>query len=245
MISMFWSLTKTVKDVKDMYEYAKENNLPLLSDFESSELTSDFWDDYKDNFADYDKVFYRMFKSYRYFNQEVDEDNPIADVTADFIDAVYGHLMMNDKKYSMLYKAHTATTTDMNPYYDYYMTHSSEGGRTVEGEYVSGTRTDESENVSGQRTDTTTNQVMAYNSSTFVDESKSTYVKGAETDTNEYSKGQQTDTNNVEETNSVESTTKGIRNNPTKNMEQYRKVWTYYEFYLYIFKEIAKDLLLI
>jgi len=91
--------------VNDMYEYAKSVNIPLLSDFGEDDENITFWSDYVANYEKYDKLFRRMYMSFRYFLQEpvsrFDEliESEIGDITLDFIDEVYNHLMVNAKKY--------------------------------------------------------------------------------------------------------------------------------------------------
>ena len=255
-----------IRDVNDMYLYAEENNLPLLSDYIAEDATHDFWNDYTTNHEEYDKIFRRLYKHFRYFDQDIDGDNPVADVTQDFIDAVKGHLMLNDKKYTMLYLLHVNNTV-LDPYNDYKITETKQGARNVDTELVSGERTDETTDVAGarqdstnntygQRTDVTTDQIMAYNSATFVDNAKSTSEKGAETDsasfskgsqtdTSSFSKGEQTDTQSIDETNSHTITVTGAKENQSKNMREYADTWSRYEFYSYIFRKISEDLLLV
>ena len=50
--------------VNDMYEYARANNLALLSLF-----GDDFWDEYITNYSRYDALFRRKYKNFRYFDQ--------------------------------------------------------------------------------------------------------------------------------------------------------------------------------
>ena len=88
-----------MKTVKDMYEYADENSIKLLSGY-----AADFWKEYRDNYNRYDNLFCRYFRSWFYFLQEGDED--ISDLVDNFTIDVYSHLMINDKKYSELYRIH-------------------------------------------------------------------------------------------------------------------------------------------
>lgn len=255
-----------IRDVNDMYLYAEENNLPLLSDYIAEDATHDFWNDYTTNYEEYDKIFRRLYKHFRYFDQDVSGDNPVSEVTAEFIDAVKGHLMLNDKRYTMLYLLHV-NNTSLDPFNDYKITETKQGARNVASEIVSGeredttvdiagARQDSTNNTYGARTDTVTDQIMAYNSSQFVDNAQSTTVKGSETDTSAfskgsetdnstYTKGEQTDTQELDETNSHTITVTGAKENQSKNMRQYTDTWSRYEFYSYIFRKIAEELLLV
>ena len=86
-----------LKTVKDMYKYTSDNTLKLLSDY-----NADFWANYKTNYARYDKLFCRLYRSWFYFLQEHDET--IAQITTNFTADVYAHLLLNEKKYSELYR---------------------------------------------------------------------------------------------------------------------------------------------
>lgn len=244
-----WSMEKTVKTVWDMYQYCKENNIPLLSSFNSSALT-DYMDFYADHQAVMDLRFAKMFKDYRYYDQDIDGENDIAEVTDAFIDEVIGFFLVNDTKLALKFRIEddliNSTTATYNFMNDINITETKEGERTLDREYVSGAREDSSGSTQGARSDTTTNQVKAFNSSTFVDSSKTTYSKGAEEDSSSYNKGEQTDTEGVTGNESHTIVTKGSRGNASANIEKYNKTWSTYEsFWNYVFKEIARELLLV
>ena len=113
------------KTVSEMYNYAKANDIKLLSDFDA-----DFWEDYVANYDKYDGVFKRLYKSFVYFEQLDDED--IEDVVEDFTQAVEGHLMINEKKYSELYRMNVVTDTEYSLLGNVDITEvmDKEGGKT-------------------------------------------------------------------------------------------------------------------
>ena len=81
--------------VKQMYDFAQQNETPLLSDY-----TAEFWNEYLTNYSRYDRIFNRLYKGFYYFNQDA---NSTADVVQpEFTEDVYGLLLMNHKKYSEL-----------------------------------------------------------------------------------------------------------------------------------------------
>ena len=93
------------RTVKELYDWQLTHALPqgeryLLTDFSSSDLTTDFWDNYKDNHLEYDWYFARRYKNFRFYGQDIDDDNPVEDVYFDWQSAVKTFLMMNDKKYT-------------------------------------------------------------------------------------------------------------------------------------------------
>ena len=51
-----------LKTVNEMFDYARNNNLKLLSDFEAN-----FWQEYVSNHSQYDALFRRMYFSFKYF----------------------------------------------------------------------------------------------------------------------------------------------------------------------------------
>lgn len=227
--------------VKDMFDFASDTLVPLLGSYQL--VTYDFWSEYMSNFEEYDKLFCTMYKNFFYFDQDGTE--PVDDVFERFCDSVNGLLMMNRKKYAELYKIELLTIDGSSILSDYKITEEKENERGVEREYVSGERQDTGEDVSGQRTDVETNQVMAFNSTEFVDSTKTTDQKGSETDTTEYNKGEQTDTENVSETGSHTITTTGTKGNPYENMTKYMEAWDSYSFYRKIFNDIAAEFLLL
>lgn len=187
--------------VDDMYKFAQANNAPLLSSF-----NADFWEDYISNHTVYDKAFRRMYKSFHYFDQKPKingiEDTDIEEVTNDFTDEVYAHLVMNRKRYSELYRIWTVSDSEysITHGYLYNETHTESG--TSEGTRVEGERIDATEKVKGTETDTRTDQYGAH-SNTKTD-AKGQYTitgssnEGAQTTTSSNAKGARTDTENIE-----------------------------------------------
>ena len=177
--------------VGQMYKKNAADNTLMLSNY-----GSDFWKDYRDNHTRYDKVFNRMFNSFYYFLQE--DDETIGDVTDNFREDVYNHLLMNDKKYDELYRVQVIPDVDYSLTNNYDMHEvmdkdvsdqqdNTYGQRTDTGEAVYGQRTDTGEAVYGQRTDT---GEAVYGQRTDTGEA----VYGQRTDTGEAVYGQRTDT---------------------------------------------------
>lgn len=241
---MLWFTDQKIKTVKDMYDYAVENQEELLSGFTSTQsVLYDFWANYLTNNELYDRAFCTKYKNFFYFDQDGSET--IEDVFDRFVQAVEDFLTLNDKKYTELFKIELMTVPDNSVLNDYKIVETKEGEKTVEREYVSGDRTDRNSVTTGARTDTTTNQTMAYNSSAFVDASKSTDVKGEEDDSSAFEKGEQTDNESVSEDTGHTITTTGIKGSPYENMQKYIEAWDGYSFYTMVFRDIAKELLLL
>ena len=94
-----------MKTVKEMYNYSRDNDLKLLSDFDAA-----FWEEYKLNHTRYDKVFSRLYSSFYYIHQE--ENFTIDVVQSEFSEDVYNFLLINRKKYEELYRIYNISDDD-------------------------------------------------------------------------------------------------------------------------------------
>lgn len=149
-------MSKFMVDVSDMYEICKDAQTPLLSNY-----SAPFWLDYVQNYARYDKVFYRMFKSFTPFSQEpisyfnVLTNEQKQSVTTDFIEDVYNHLLINTKKYSELYRVNVVDDASYNILNNYNITETLEGSKDSESTTTYGEREDSKSNTNiyGQESD--------------------------------------------------------------------------------------------
>lgn len=195
-----------MRTTHDMYNYNKDNNLKMLSDY-----PSEFWSDYVENYDKYDRIFDRMFMSFKYCFQNDDEG--INDISNNFREDVYNHLLINDKKYSELYRIHVIPDTNYSLTDNYDVTETMDkditdnndntyGARTDSIEETEGSRTDSTSDTEGSRTDNRsldtgsqtddiTHKVAPYDSSTFSNNTRDEEVKGQRHDEEETTKGQQ------------------------------------------------------
>lgn len=203
-----------IKKVCDMYKYAKENNLLLLSNYDAL-----FWKDYRDNHNKYDKLFNRMFNSFFYFMQK--KEDTLEFVTTDFIDEVYNHLMINHKKYEELYRIYVIQDND-NPLIDNYKitetlgknssenstnkygerldeTDVTKGARTDNGSENLGSRVDNVQNVKGSQSDTHEKEVSPFDTENYYNEEKNSDIFGSRTDTSQLTTGMQNNINSFTE----------------------------------------------
>lgn len=251
-----------LKTVDDLYGMARSHDIKLLSDY-----TADFWNDYKANYSRYDKLFRRFYKSFKYFMQDGTED--LVTLTNDFTEDVYNHLMINHKKYAELYRIHVIADNEYSLTDNYNITEIMDRDTTSKDTNVYGSRTDDTTVVTGSRTDsssidtgnqnnTTTAKVSPYNNESFYNDSSAEDVigsrhdststtKGAETDTTTAVKGSETDNLDNIGTENYTLTRKGNIGvqTATDMLDKHKKFWTVYEFYTMIFREIAKELLLV
>lgn len=215
-------------EIKDIYDYNKEENTKMLSAFTSSvDPVHDFWKPYRDNYTYFDRMFKKMFSSWFPFDQEGDID----DVSEEFAEDVKAWLMINDKRYSELYRIQTIADDEKysltdNVYENEAIvesgSHSSEfnkGSETdtetlsmTKGQQIdtqNNSRVKGSEQIDTDATNTTgatgktiTNSVSAYNDSTFSNADKSVEADDSRQDIIDQTviDGQRTDTENLSTT---------------------------------------------
>lgn len=223
------------KTVDDMWKYAKDNNVKLLSDFSAT-----FWSEYLANSTRYDKLFRRMYKNFKYFMQEGDD---IAEITTEFVDDVYNHLLINKRKYEELYRVHVITDEDYSITDNYHIIETMDRDTTSNNSNTYGQRTD---SVGlGSQTNTSEVDVSPYDSESYYNDHKVTDVLGARQDSN--TKGSQSDTLNNTGTEDYTLTRRGNIGvqTGTEMLDKHTRFWDNYKFYEYIFANICADLLLI
>ena len=91
-----------LQEIKDIYNYRREDNSPMLSPYEPSG-DIDFWKPYRDNFAYFDRMFMKKYRSWFPMDQEGD----IEEVSVDFAYDVKSWLMINNKRYAELFRMHS------------------------------------------------------------------------------------------------------------------------------------------
>lgn len=214
----------TVKEIK---KYCDDNELKLLSSY-----ASDFWEDYVDGHAAYDRAFERLFKNFVFFEEE---HETIADAATAFIVAVSDHLMLNDKKYSELYRINVINDENYSLTNNYDMTETRNGSGSV----IHGSRTDSSSATLGQQT--VTGKVSPFDDSSFSNASENT--SGQRIDSGSFTSGQQSDTTS----DSYTLTRSGNIGTMTATdmLEKHSNYWTKFDFYNYIFMAISRDLLMV
>lgn len=229
-------------NVSEMYEYTKAHNMKLLSSFNAP-----FWNEYESNYEKYDSLFKRLYKSFRFFDQEECNEETVEEITERFIEEVNHHLLLNKKKYEELYRVYTIQDQD----YDFKGNVDIE--RVIDGEikddidYVSGQRSDSTSETLGSQTNTVESEVAAYDSSDYQPKDKDTETLGQRTNSTSITKGSETDTTDRTRTNDTTITTKGkMGDAPISSLiNSHIKLWDSYEFYSYIFSDIATELLLV
>lgn len=229
-----------IRNVNDLYECALENETTLLPT-----NRYDFWQDYVTNHTYYDRMFRRMYINYYYFDQDISGENPVFSVLKEFKDAVEDLFWLRHDDYDELYKIMEASLAmEINPFNDYSMVESEEGTDGYTREYVSGERTDESSKTTPAITKTTLNEKYAFNSTQFIDDTRTTESNLEFTETSEFTKGEQTDTEEKSGSTTLDKTVSGTKTSPYENLEKANKYWDKYKFYEKIFADICREFLL-
>lgn len=145
-----------IYEIKEIYKYNKDNNKKMLSDFTSS-AASDFWKPYKDHYTYFDRIFKKKYTSWFPFDQEGDD---VEDIATEFTEDVKAWLMINDKRYSEMFRVWTIPDNEKysltdNVYEDERVeergTHSSEFNKGAQ------TDTEDLSSTKGSQTDTQDN----------------------------------------------------------------------------------------
>lgn len=120
-----------IYEIKDIYSYDKDHNKPMLSNFTSSAGGDvDFWKPYKDNYTYFDRIFMKKYRSW----YPMDQDGDLDEIADEFATDVKGWLMINDKRYSELYRMQSITDDESYSLTDNVMEHEeieTEYGKTV------------------------------------------------------------------------------------------------------------------
>lgn len=252
----------------DIYKYCKGISLPLLSTY-----SSPFWGEYIMNYERYDRFFNGHYKSFRFYDQDPFNNGTISEVTMDFINDVQDYLLLNDKKYTELFKIQLLNIGNIS--YDFYSEQVSKSNRKSMDLFEYSKRLDKRVDTIGSRddynrfhygsatvssNDTSEHKRVGYDSDSYLsdtfddnsgtktssdhsdDESRSI---GQQTNTSSFTTGERSDTESRNENADGTITNKGYNRNPINNIEIFRKYWNGYEFYGNIFKDIAKEVLLV
>lgn len=128
-------------DISDIYQYSSNNNLPMLSNY-----AGDFWTEYNENYATFDKLFKKKFRSWFPMDQGEKDLDEIAEEFADDVEAL---LTVNAKKYSELYRLHIIPDNDKYSLTDnVYESEQINRVSETSGTFTKGSQTD----VTGQQT---------------------------------------------------------------------------------------------
>lgn len=139
-------------EIKDIASYNKEENKMMLSNYDA-----DFWKPYRDHYNYFDRLFMKKYRSWFPMDQEGD----LEEVATDFTFDVKAWLMINDKRYSELYRIQTIADDEKYSLTDnVYETETitEEGEHSSEFNKGSQTDTEDLSATKGQQTDTQDNE---------------------------------------------------------------------------------------
>ena len=230
-----------MKTVKELYQVTKLNEEPLLSDY-----SAEWWAEYVENYADFDAMFAKMFKTFVYYDQ--DSEDTVEDIQEDFTQTVYRWLMMNDKKYTELYRIHVIPDDDSyNLAYNYDRHETYSGNNNVAGSSITGQRTDITYDNIGSQNSSNLDKVTGWDSGSENTRDSSNSSVGDRQDTHQFTKGQEQDTSRTQGTDAHTSHIFGNIGVTTVDdmLKKHSDFWQVFNFYQIIFNDICKNFLLI
>lgn len=195
--------------VDQMYKFVQTNNTALLSDY-----NAEFWQDYLANHQRYDRIFRRLYKNFYYFNQDA---NLTADeVTPEFIEDVYGLLLINTKRYSELYRIHVVDDDTYSIIDNYDVTETKEGtnAKTITDNYgqqidstedaktltdAYGQRISSNQSTIGTQQNTAVDKVAPYDSEDFSNQSRAETNLGQRQDSSTITQNAVSDTHTTDD----------------------------------------------
>lgn len=255
--------------IKDIYKYCRDNNIKMLSSF-----NGEYWNYYKSNYQNFDRLFKKEFTSWYPMDQE--RGATLEDITAEFIADVNAFLTVNNKRYSELWRAYNIednTAYSLTNNVDYTETRDLTIEREGENQkgsqinrdtgstmYGSQTVTGDNERTYGGKTTSTENKVSADNVDTYAPRDYSETIEGSNVDSENLSttygshedstslthnEGERFDSHNEDTT--EQETLHKVGNMGVQTVDDMLKKhwdnWAVFDFYLFIFREIARDLL--
>ena len=227
-------------DVKDMYGITSAREVPLLSNYNST-----FWLEYISHFTEFDNLFKTLFKTFKYFDQE-DDDN-VLEVTDNFIEIVKNWLRANDKRYNELYRVNVVNDSNYDILHDYDITEDYQGLDTTASVAKEGARTDVKDFTEGSQNYENQNRVSAFNTNDYASKTSLKNATGTRNDVTEYTKGEMDSTFARNEGKEHEMHRYGNLGGRTKTdiLEKHSNYWKRYNFYMFIFSEIQEQFLIL
>lgn len=232
-----------MKTIQNLYEKNKETPLsPFLTDYDAL-----FWSVYKENHNYFDNYFKTRYKSFIFFDQEEYEN--VDDVLTRFKTIVYSHLLLNDKRYSELFRVQIVPDDESYSITEnYYMSETYNENRDNQGTSMSGQRTDVNNFEQGNQKLTNLNSVSAFNSSNLNSKDKAESETGTRNDRTEFTQGGQEFTNHTTDANSHTLVRHGALGVMTVTDVLSKQVTFWrdaFNFYNIIFDEICENYLLV
>lgn len=230
-----------MRTVKQLYQTATTQETPLLSNFNAP-----WWAEYVQNYAAFDYMFCKLFKTFEYFDD--DEDATDAEALTDFVYMVRSWLLMNSKRYAELYRIQSIQDDDaysITNNYDRHETYSGTNG--IQSSAISGQRTDVTIDQTGEQNSAGLNKVTGWNSGSENTKDSNTGTIGSREDTHQFTKGQEQDTARSAGQDAHTSRIYGNIGVSTVDdmLKKHEDMWQNFNFYMIIFNDICRQFLLI
>lgn len=196
-------------EIKDIYDYNKEENNEMLSNFVSSvDPEHSFWEPYRDNYKKFDRMFMKKYRSWF----PMDQEGTLAEIAEEFSDDVENWLTINDKRYTELYRMQTIPDDEKYSLTDNVYEHevidrdTTSSGSNVKG---SETITDTAKNQYGQQADSESKSATFAQKTIDEDISKTygTATKTTENGTSAFNESGYSDTDRSVETDATRTDT--------------------------------------
>lgn len=232
--------------VKQMYTITSEQEVPLLC--YGTGDTFDWWEDYKDNFSIFDKLFMRKYRSMCYAFGDEFADDEQDDEMEDWLESVTAFLTANDKKYHELYRIQLLEDSKLSMTENYDMTRTSTVSGTDIGTTSDGQRTDVTYNEIGQQKFTNVNKSTAFNSVSENTRASDTSENGTREDVVQYTKGREDVTHNNATSQTISSHdigNLGVQTGADILMSYHKAISSgAFTFYEKVFTDIASEFLI-
>lgn len=206
-----------------------------------------WWLGYTQNNSHFDNYFARRYKSFVYFDQE--ESDSISTVTDNFIKAVYDHLLVNDKRYTELYRINVVPDDESYSILEnYYLESTTTENTNIQSALTSGQRSDITDNKIGNQNLESIDKRVGHNSSSENLSASSKTQTGTRNDISQFTKGKETDTSQSNTVHTITDLKHGAIGVMTADqvLDIHRKTWeNMTAFYDFVFREIAEQYLLI
>lgn len=230
-----------MRTVKQLYQTATTQETPLLSNFNAP-----WWAEYVQNYAAFDHMFCKLFKTFEYFDD--DEDATDAEALTDFVYMVRSWLLMNNKRYAELYRIQSIPDDDaysITNNYDRHETYSGTNG--MQSSAISGQRTDVTVDQTGEQNSAGLNKVTGWNSGSENTRDSNNNTMGSREDTHQFTKGQEQDTARSAGQDAHTSRIYGNIGVSTVDdmLKKHADLWEHFNFYMIIFNDICRQFLLI
>lgn len=232
------------KTVKEMFKYNHTGGryvhiLPINTGY-------DWWAEYENNIAVFDRAFATRFASFTY-KPLLDDPEDIAGLLSAFCDDVEALFAKNLKKYAELFRIHTVSDLDLPINFNYDMQEVMARSTSDQSAVITGQRTDINNVEIGNQKQGNVNKVTAFNSNNENTNNTQSTEVGSRNDVTQFTKGQETDTTQGTGTENYTLTRKGNigTQNAANIMDDFLDLVGRDDFVFYniIFDDICMELL--